>query len=87
MYLLVLCRAFFKTSMKALPRRKGNLRLAGMSRYGYCRASMKALPKRKGNVIRDFDTYAALATSMKAPTKKQGNNVDGESFETTRVPQ
>ena len=52
-----------------------------------CLASMKALPKRKGNVIRDFDTYAALATSMKAPTKKQGNNVDGESFETTQVPQ
>ncbi len=48
---------------------------------------MKALPKRKGNVIRDFDTYAALATSIKAPTKKQGNNMDGESFETTQVPQ
>ena len=50
-------------------------------------ASMKALPKRKGNVIRDFDTYTALATSIKAPTKKQGNNMDGESFETTQVPQ
>ena len=48
---------------------------------------MKAPPKRKGNVIRDFDTYTALATSIKAPTKKQGNNMDGESFETTQVPQ
>ena len=40
-----------QASMKALPKRKGNVRLAAHFRTVSLRASMKALPKRKGNVL------------------------------------
>ena len=65
-------------SMKAFPKRKGNVgrdqaRDAGLA------ASMKALPKRKGNAsLPPYATSFASPASMKALPKRKGNS--GFSF-------
>ena len=59
------------TSMKALPKRKGNQTVILLQQVGHT-ASMKALPKRKGNlsVLASVDrTDAGLNES---PSKKEG---------------
>ena len=59
-------------SMKALPKRKGNLIDYGAEAVRE-RASMKALPKRKGNTRQNVQKLQADGASMKALPKRKGN--------------
>ena len=64
----------------------GKCALPGMPRCQSPRLNESPSGK-EGKFLHRKNSHVTGRASMKAPTKKQGNNVDGESFETTRVPQ
>ena len=61
-------------SMKALPKRKGNVWVQREGLEVVQRASMKALPKRKGNTLAIMAAVACGLASMKALPKRKGNS-------------
>ena len=61
-------------SMKALPKRKGNV-ACGFAGARDLQASMKALPKRKGNWSWSCGGAGAQCASMKALPKRKGNTL------------